>query len=823
MGRRGILLTTAAAALWAGQAAAQATSATPPGGVTANGTAATAERATEAARKGGAVVEELVVTARQHGVDELRDSPVAVTTFNAEQRNLVAANTITDLVNLTPGVTISEKGMNMRGVGRQTNETATLGSTPGIAYYVNGFYNVVASNVGESTLYSESVQFERGPQGTRYGRETIGGTASLWARHPTAEFRGEAVAQYGSNGFWGAGLNVAGPVNDRWGVRFGYQHFDADRSVQHNIFPGVTAGLRSTNNYFEFQIEGHPSDNFHVWLRSTTFNYTSDPGYGAPPVYNTTASMGSLVPNPTFGYTTPPPRGRNINVDTKGIDRLRDNMVHILNADYDFGGAKLSYVGGYAQYKANGNSDFDAAGRVSYTVCAPSATVICAPGATAPFPGLANGRVVSTRQVADYLNRVHYFTHEFRLENTTKSRVDWVIGAFYYNHVFNYFFEETEPDEPQLSNPIASFATFAAAAANPSRSFYQQHNVFRVNSLAGFGDLVFHATPNLDVYGGLRYSVERGHAMTSVRYTFFNPAFGRSLDVTPGTPGGAAGVNGANLTYDDRAWTGRLGVDEHLSDDALLYAKYSRGFKPSAFNVDNVTSVANNFAAPEKLDAYEAGWKQRFGRRLSADATVFYYDYRNLQIPLTVINPVTHNPGSAYTNFSKARTYGLELQATWTPVQALWINANYSYLNAKTVSFCCGVDPFNPATAAGVSLNGKTLPRSPQNKASVSGAYSWNFTPGSVILGGSVVHQSEQQQDAFDNPLFRIPATTLVNASLTFRSADNHYDLILQGSNLFDKLYATNIAAAANGAGGVTTSPTYGGPRFVQVELRYRW
>jgi outer membrane receptor protein involved in Fe transport len=71
--------------------------------------------------------------------------------------------------------------------------------------------------------------------------------------------------------------------------------------------------------------------------------------------------------------------------------------------------------------------------------------------------------------------------------------------------------------------------------------------------------------------------------------------------------------------------------------------------------------------------------------------------------------------------------------------------------------------------------------------------------------------------------VFRIPATTLVNASLTFRTSDNHYDLILQGSNLFDKLYATNIAAASNGAGGITFSPTYGGPRFVQVELRYRW
>src|SRR5262249_37336335 len=161
-------------------------------------------------------------------------------------------------------------GMNVRGVGRQTSESAALGSDSPVAYYVNGFYSVVAGVVGESTLYSETVQFLRGPQGTQFGRNAIGGTASLSARHPTPQWRAEAVAQYGgqavrgegnpiATGFWGVGVNVAGPITDRYGIRIGYQHFDADQSYQHNIYPNVPAGFLSNNTYWEFQIEGHPT------------------------------------------------------------------------------------------------------------------------------------------------------------------------------------------------------------------------------------------------------------------------------------------------------------------------------------------------------------------------------------------------------------------------------------------------------------------------------------------------------------------------------------------------------------------------------------
>lgn len=832
MGRKELLLLSCAlGVLAAGSAFAQETKADDaPIATRAPG----AQRAQDAAKSGGYVVEELIVTADEH-ISNLEDAPVAVTTFNAEERNLIGANTVRDLVNLTPGTTLSENGINVRGVGRQTSETDALGSDPGVAYYVNGFYSVVAGVIGESTLYSESIQFLRGPQGTRFGREVTAGTASLWARRPTREWRGEALAQYGRYGFWGLGVNVAGPINDKYGIRFGWQHFDLPESAQKNVAP-VKAGYSFENDYLEFQLEGRPTDNLHFWLRSTTFQTMDDPGYTAPPRYATTAAMGPLVPNPLFGYTTPAPTGaREFNVDTKGANRTTGNQVHILNADYDFGPVTLYYVGGIAKYKTKGYSDFDRASRASYIACTPSATVVCAPG-TVPNSGFPNNRVIPTRYTANYLNRNQYFTHEIRLQNNDTTKFDWVVGAFYLKSNYNERYWQASPDEAALQNPIVDFVSFAPAAPNPDRLFYGQHNIRRTQNVSVFADIRYHLTDQLSLNAGLRQSRESARATTNTRYIFFNPASGSALDVTRGTQFTPDGRNSVLLKLDDTGTTGRLGLDYNLNDDTLLYAKYSRGFKAGAFNLGDIARTVNNIATPEKLDAFEVGWKQRFSPTLRGDATAFYYKYTDMQIPISALSPTTNTVVPVYTNFDDARIWGLELQGTWTPNESLWVSANYSFLHAETESFCCAIDirrapplpttPPAPPALPGTPerLDGQRLPRTPEHKANLFAAYTWNFTPGSLILGGSATYIGSQFQAPFEREYYKLPAYTLVNLSATWRSANNQYELVGYVSNVFDENYLTWQELVGNlGPGGVQSTKIYGDPRFYQVQLRYRF
>lgn len=787
--------------------------------------AAVAAAAATSAGDGKVVVEELVVTAEKHQ-EQLENAPIAVTVFTADQRNLIAANTTRQMVDLTPGVYLTDTGINMRGVGRQ-NATTALGSENGIAYYVNGFYNFDFNVIGESTLYGGYVQFLRGPQGTLYGRDAIGGASNLISRRPTKEFRGEAVAAYGRFQTSNLGLTVSGPMTDRYRIRLAWQHFNSDGSSQKNRAP-TKAGLSAENNYMEFQLEGEPTDNLHFNLRSTAFQYMSDPSYTAPRRYNNTICgtpvpagcvnapfMGALVVNPQYYLAgAPPTKDRVIDIDTKGADRLTGNQVHILNADYNLGKATLYYVGGYATYKAKGYSDLDNTSRASY---------IAGPGAgQVPGTGLAPGTLVSTNQVATYNNRNHYFSHELRLSGNDTKALEWSVGLYYLNTFFNESYYQSQPNAPALDNPILSFTTFAAATPNPNRAYYSQQNVLKQASTAAFGQATWHLDDVWSITGGLRYTDDVKHASTRFRYVFYNPAFGRALNVTPSPVGdyiADPSFAGLRLKIHDHGVTGRLGVEYKPSDQTLAYASFARGYKAGGFTLGD--AVANNITKPEHLNAYEVGIKQDFSAELQADATVFYYDYRNMQIPITALNATTGGTFAQYTNFPKARMYGLELQATWQPVEALWLNANYTYLNAQTREFCCAVD-FTRTPTLGQNLKGRDLPRSPHNKAALAGTYTWRFQPGSLILGGSVAYNGSFYSNAFQNPIFKVPGYTVANISATWRSDDNRYELVGQVTNFTDKTYATSVGVAGSNLGFAQTR-FLGAPLQWNALLRYRF
>jgi outer membrane receptor protein involved in Fe transport len=145
--------------------------------------------------EGKLVLEEVIVTTTKYQ-EELIEQPLSITQFNAEQRNLTATASATDMFRLTPGIEISDRGVTIRGVGRNT-ATSTLGTTEPVAYYVNGFYMPDSNVIGENTLIGGNVQILRGPQGTRYGTNAIGGAANLISRRPTDTFMGEALLGYG--------------------------------------------------------------------------------------------------------------------------------------------------------------------------------------------------------------------------------------------------------------------------------------------------------------------------------------------------------------------------------------------------------------------------------------------------------------------------------------------------------------------------------------------------------------------------------------------------------------------------------------------------
>ena len=142
------------------------------------------------------VLEEIVVTAEKRRAN-LQDVPVAISAFTSETRDLIGITNIQDLTDFTPGLSYASTldRMSLRGVGRLTNN---YGSDPGIATYSDGFYTASNVEAGKAPMFTDRIEVLRGPQGTLYGRNSIGGALNVISKRPTETSQAEVRASAGN-------------------------------------------------------------------------------------------------------------------------------------------------------------------------------------------------------------------------------------------------------------------------------------------------------------------------------------------------------------------------------------------------------------------------------------------------------------------------------------------------------------------------------------------------------------------------------------------------------------------------------------------------
>src|SRR6187455_2121648 len=158
------------------------------------------------------VLEEIVVTAEKRQAN-LQEVPVAISAFTSETRDLLGITSIQDLTDFTPGLSYASTldRMSLRGVGRLTNN---YGSDPGIATYSDGFYTASNVEAGKRPIHTERIEVLRGPQGTLYGRNSIGGALNIISKRPTDTWQGEVRAVAGNYDTQIFDGSVSGPITD---------------------------------------------------------------------------------------------------------------------------------------------------------------------------------------------------------------------------------------------------------------------------------------------------------------------------------------------------------------------------------------------------------------------------------------------------------------------------------------------------------------------------------------------------------------------------------------------------------------------------------
>ena len=144
-------------------------------------------------------VEELVVTAEKRE-QNLQDVPVAISAFTAARRDQIGIDSVQDIANFTPGLSYSTVNdrLNLRGVGRFSNN---LAAESGVANYSDGVYTSSTLEASKTPLFVDRVEVLRGPQGTLYGRNAIGGAINTISRRPTKDWYAEARARLGNYQF----------------------------------------------------------------------------------------------------------------------------------------------------------------------------------------------------------------------------------------------------------------------------------------------------------------------------------------------------------------------------------------------------------------------------------------------------------------------------------------------------------------------------------------------------------------------------------------------------------------------------------------------
>ena len=376
-------------------------------------------------------VQDTVYVTAQRREEDLNDIAVAVTVLDDETRDKMGIRTIEDFANFTPGMNFSTSldRISLRGVGRLTN---IIGSDPGVATYNDGFYTASSAEASKTPMFVERVEILRGPQGTLYGRNSVGGALNVISKRPTQDFTGEVRGTYDQYGGYILEGFVSGAITDKLSARLSYQYGPKpiDYSFE-NVNPGMDDEGTLGRDLVELQLQYDFSDTTELWFKYSHANW--DDNFRSANLrgdYLTTDVMpGGLVPVATFGYTGTNPGvndPRAINTNTRSSQLLDDNHNFVVNFTTEFNGIAMKYVGGHSTYYYEQNTDLD---------YSPVDWVSTGAGTLNDFvPSVTSfNYTYNPTYVQEYIEDKTYYSNEVTFSNANPGDFNWIVGLYQFH------------------------------------------------------------------------------------------------------------------------------------------------------------------------------------------------------------------------------------------------------------------------------------------------------------------------------------------------------------------------------------------------------
>ncbi|MCW6536434.1 TonB-dependent receptor [Sphingomonas lycopersici] len=726
---------------------------------------------------------DVLVTA-QRREQRLQDVPTAVTALGGDLFSSGGlGKSANEVLNLVPNATAGTQQHGrprwwIRGVGAGQQQ---LDLANPVGFYLDDVYISNASATGLPLFDIEQVEVLRGPQGTLWGKNTTGGAINVISKKPSLTPRDNdnyVRFDYGSYNEkiieGGAGLVV---VPDILAVRVS-GHFDDRGGRFTNLFTGDKSNA-IRDEVLRGQVLFAPTANFQALLSVHYRDYSTDGSYWTTASY---AASGIL----RNGYA-PPTDKDTVNYNAPEYSRNKQ-LGGSLHLDWTLGGVTLTAITGYERFKTRGANDSD-------------------------YTPLEISRGYTAARSAQW-------TQELRLASRQDDRLSWIAGLYYFN-------EKIVSNAYSATLPAGAVPALPGSTAPAAYALTAYHH--KAESGAAFGSGTFNFTDALKLTLGGRWTRET-----------------KTLDFDRLAAPNAAATSWSNYAHWWNSYTGRFGGPGTFSGDLrktwdaftydatpswqvdrdnLIYFKFSHGVKSGGFNTAATLPAALLVVAPEKLNAYELGYKsQWFDRRLTFNATAFHYDYDNVQI-----NVVGPNPGavggatvSYLQNARKAHVNGAEFEIEAKPLARLRLNGAVGILDTK-------YDELNVVNG-GANLSGARFVRAP--KLTLNGSASYTIPAGrsgNVELQADARYTSLQYyyitpQDRVNRYLLTQPGYTIANARISFTSADNRVTISAYIDNLFDVDFRNHALPQANPVQGITGDTVeWGDPRTYGGSVIFRF
>ena len=638
----------------------------------------------------GATLEEIIVTARKQE-ESAQDIPVALTALTSELENS-SIRDLKDVTGYSPNVIFSEdtaRGgggavVNIRGISPVRSDDNSLDAP--IAVVVDGIYlGSMAGQVMEN-FDLERVEILRGPQGTLFGKNTVGGVINVVRSRPTGEFGGKFKLTAGNDGQ----LEARAVINTRLSENVAMKFFATDISYDgymDNITTGSGVGERDYQNYgLTFLFE--PNDRFEALLTVEAFrdegimaafqtNYNTPPGLltAPPPGSPENDYSGGFLNCTVFGNC------RNSLERPEFSDNDKDNLSELdtesltLNMSYEINeNLTLVSITGHRKLDEYRYYDFDAS----------------------PNPFITIERKNDFEQTSQ----------ELRLDGNY-DKVSFSAGVYYYNQDFTqdwstadqfwaFLFGGVVADPGLYAACLAGAFTVACdegltsipLGTEVAQVLYENQDT---TSMAVYGQMDYRFNEKWTGTAGIRWTEEEKDFIAGQAYlTTKDREWLRNFPT-------AFGDNGyADLL---EKWTDtsfKLGLTYNINDSSIVYGMFSQGFHSGGFfGVNqNIRDFIRDVYDPETADNYEIGYKsQHLDDRLRFNAVYFYNDFKDKQESFVALDPDTRTVATVFDNAASVKYKGVEIEAVFVFNEYFRGFINYGSLDAEYEEFFTDINP----------------------------------------------------------------------------------------------------------------------------------